>query len=77
LRNANDKRIPTPFLQREGKRVQKLQGHCPAGTVILTKAKEPDNGKFCRVRMAKIDLAVCTVQSVRTPALCDGCGGAA
>lgn len=49
------------------------QVHNTAGTIVLPKKTEPINGKFCRVRNAKIEISVCTVQSTRTPDLCEGC----
>jgi hypothetical protein len=49
------------------------QAHNPAGTIVLDKASEPVHGKHCRIRNAKIDISVCTVQSARSPQLCEGC----
>ncbi|MCK9420251.1 MAG: hypothetical protein M0R70_12815 [Nitrospirae bacterium] len=45
----------------------------PAGVQVQQKASEPVHGKYCRVRKAKVDITVCTVQSTRTPDLCKGC----
>jgi hypothetical protein len=45
----------------------------PAGVTVLPKANEPVYGKYCRVRKTKVDVSVCTVQSMRTPDLCEGC----
>ena len=45
----------------------------PAGVTVLPKANAPTYGKYCRVRKAKVDISVCTVQSARTPDLCKGC----
>lgn len=53
--------------------IERQQGFNPAGVTPIAKATQPAGGKWCRVRRAQIDEAVCTVQSVRTPVFCKGC----
>lgn len=55
------------------RKVKKRQTKNPAGVETLSKATEPAAGKYCQARRAKIDAAVCTVQSTRQPHLCGGC----
>ena len=55
------------------RKVKKLQTRNHTGVDTLPKATEPAAGKYCQARRAKIDAAVCTVQSTRAPHLCGGC----
>jgi hypothetical protein len=70
--NGRDKRRKVKK-QRAGGEVLRSQNANPAGLQPLPRATEPIHGKYCRVRRGKIDISVCTVQSVRTPDLCRGC----
>jgi hypothetical protein len=70
--NGRDKRRKLKRRQ-EPNRIIRSQTPNPAGVQVQQKASEPVHGKYCRVRSAKISVAVCTVQSTRTPDLCRGC----